>query len=48
MGVSDNIEISKALLEDRGMVATERISRGAAKSRSSTPSKLHVVKTSEP
>lgn len=40
MGVSDNIEISKALPAD--VVATERISRGAAKSRSSTQSKLKL------
>lgn len=40
MGVSDNIEISKALPAD--VEATERISRGAAKSRSSTQSKLKL------
>lgn len=40
VGVSDNIEISKALPAD--VVATERISRGAAKSRSSTQSKLKL------
>lgn len=42
MGFSDNIEISKALLEDDAMAATERISSGAAKSRSSTLSKLKL------